>query len=94
VGEVIAADLTHRETPMPIYEYQYTTATGHTRRVEKLFPMGAAPKAITVEEGDEQYDAVRVFSLTAKMATNWDSYEPSDLPPVDSPTLGHSPKTP
>lgn len=72
---------------MPLYEFAYVNAEGQTKRVEKLMKASERPDTIQVTEGDEVYTAPYVISGHARMVTNWDSYEPSDLPPVNHPPL-------
>lgn len=67
---------------MAIYEYEYITAHGEVRRVEEWHNMKSAPKTTVVVHDSVPYTAKRVMSLTARMAGQWDSYEPSDLPPT------------
>lgn len=69
---------------MPIYEYRYTTESGEQHTVERIFRMDEAPQTVTVRVGDEEYEAHRIISRTAKMATNWaKGRDDADLPPVD-----------
>jgi hypothetical protein len=73
---------------MAIYEYQYRDGAGKTRTVERFFRIGEAPATVTVTEHGQEVQAKRVMSLTAKMGSQWDSYEPSDLPPTNAPIVG------
>lgn len=69
---------------MPLYEYQYTDELGEKKVVERFFRMDEAPGTITVQAGDAVYEAHRIISRTAKMATNWaKGRDDADLPPVD-----------
>lgn len=72
---------------MPIFEFEYTNAEGQTKRVEKLMKASDRPETIQVPEGDEVYTATFVISGQARMKSKWDSYEPSDLPPINHPPL-------
>lgn len=72
---------------MALYEFEYTNIEGQTKRVERRFKMSERPDTIQVQEGDEIYTAKFVISAHARMSRNWDSYEPSDLPPVNHPML-------
>lgn len=71
---------------MPIIEFKYTTKDGTVKKVEEIYRMNdVPPDAINVRDEDgTEYIAVRVMSLTAGKHSSWDSYEPSDLPPINT----------
>lgn len=66
---------------MPTYEFAYTKDR-QRHVVERRFSITDCPKFITLEDGTR---ADLMISLNARMSHNWDSYEPSDLPPVNHP---------
>lgn len=70
---------------MPMYEFEFETLDGETKRVTRRFSMQEMPTFIKVEDGGNTYIADRVISLTAKMASNWSVKDTvSDLPPENS----------
>jgi hypothetical protein len=71
---------------MPVYEYVYTTKAKIEKSAEQRHPISSAPSIIDVQDADgDWYRAKRIISRTANMKLNWDSYSPSDLPPINYP---------
>jgi hypothetical protein len=70
---------------MILYEYQFKDEDGVLHRVERRFPMGAAPEQIRVDVGDASYMALRVYGAVLKRSvlSDW----ATDLPPVNSPVI-------
>lgn len=74
---------------MAIFEYEFLPKGAEKPIVTELhFRVGQAPEAVVIEYDGEQYEATRIMSLTAKMATNWSiGREGGDLPPENSPLI-------
>jgi hypothetical protein len=70
---------------MPLIEFEFINAAGQRERTERLFKM-SDPIPDTINLGGRVATRVQI-SRTARMATQWDSYEPSDLPPVNAPLI-------
>jgi hypothetical protein len=73
---------------MPTYTYEYEDKHGEKHCFERRFSMSCYPQTIEYRDVDDEiYEAHLVISPTARMSINWNSYEPSDLPPTDHPVI-------